>query len=434
METILIRKRAVNLSENRRKLKAKTTGADWFRDVGRATLPIFVIGLALLPYPVLAQENGQKTIGIGEADLFTSIRLSAFSSDNAFRVSENAVESSGFRIAPSATLAANRRGLKLTARYDGDFAGYTEGELDYNDHQIVGSVDAILGTRKRFSAYADLTSRHEELGTGLTRGSANVGDEQVRAVDVTVDANYIYGAPTARFNLGGGLFVKNVAFQNRSDITEGNDYSEVRPYGRFSYRLSKDTRALIEVGLSGFDFDNDLRDRSAVEVLAGLTFQGTGKTRGQLKLGVASNDYSVNEVEDSVVFVADIGLVFSPSTNSRIEVNFNREINNEEGIDFTAAGTQTIDDTALIRWNKKWSGFSRSVAYIELENQNRDCPLFGTQSSEFGIEFSVLPRRWIEIGAGISSRNVTADSCGDTVGNDLEYDLEELVAFVRIFP
>lgn len=395
---------------------------------------ILVFGTLVSPQFVSAQETGQRTGNIGEAAVYSSVRLGVLSTDNAFRASENTVESSGFRIAPTASVVADRRGLRFTAAYNGDFASFSEAELDYNDHQLTGSVGAILGARKQLSATTKLTFRHEELGTGLTRGTANNGDEQVEATDVSVDANYLYGAQTAKFNITGGLLLQNVAFQNRSDLTEGRDFTKIRPYGRLSYRLSQDTRALVELAVSDFGFGNESFDRSVIELLTGLSFQGSGKTLGQLKVGVASNNYSDSRVEDTTVFVADIGLNFSPSSASRIEVNFKRQINNEEGIDFSNGATQTINDAALLRWTKKWSGFSKSVAYVSFESQNRDCPTSGTQSAEGGLEISILPRRWIEIGAGISSRNVTADDCGDAVGNDLEYELNEILAFVRIFP
>ena len=434
METILISKR-VDRSNLRIGKMNKCTGDMGLNGaLSRARLLFLVIGSLMLTQHAFAQELGQQTIKVGEADIYTTIRFGVLSLDNAFKSETDTIDSSGFRIAPSATVVADRRGLKFTAGYSGEYASFDQAELDYYDHKLAASVDAILGTRKRFSASTNLSFRHEELGTDLTRGLVNAGDEQVQAVDFAADANYIYGAPSAKFNVTGGFFLQNVAFQNRSDLTEGRDYLEVKPYARVSYRLSSDTRALVELGLSNFDFDDDSRDRSVVELLAGLAFQGTGKTKGQLKVGVSSNNYRDSRLEDAAVLVANIGLTFSPSSITRVDVNFNREINNDEGIDFSNGTSQTIDDTALIRWSREWSGFARSVAYASFDNQDRDCPSSGTQTAEVGLELSVLPRRWIEIGAGVSSRSVTADDCGATLDSNLEYDLNEILAFVRIFP
>lgn len=402
--------------------------------IGKVRVLILASVLAISTSDLRAEEVGQQTGNIGDAQLYTSIRFGIVNSDNAFRSSNNLVNNSGFRVAPSATVVANRRGLKITAGYAGAFAEFKEGALNYNDHNLSSTVEAVLGSRKRFSASTSLTFRHEELGVGLTRGTAEAGDEQVEASDFIVDANYLYGASTAMLNLTGGLLFQNTAFQNRSDLTNGRDYSRINPYGRLSYRLSADTRALFEVGVGQYDFDNNLLDRSVVQALVGLSFQGTGKTLGQLKVGVAANDYSAAEVDDTVILIADVGLTFSPSSLSQIVFNFNRQINNEEGINISTGGAQTINDSALISWRKSWSGFSKSVAYLGYGNQSRDCPASGTQNLEVGLEFSVLPKRWLEVGAGITSRNVTADDCGEVNANDLEYDLNEFLAFVRIFP
>ena len=434
METILISKRVDKFnkgcSTTNRCASDKSSNAAF----SRVFLFFLACGSIVLSQYAFAQELGQQALKVGEADLYTTIRFDVLSSDNAFRSQTDAIDSTGFRIAPSATVVADRRGLKFTAGYNGEYARFEQVELDYNDHKVAGSVDAIIGTRKRFSGTTSLTLRHEELGTNRTRGRASVGDEQVQAVDFAADANYIYGAPKAKYNVTGGLSIQNVAFQNRSDLTEGGDYSEVKPYGRISYRLSSDSRALIELGFSNFDFDNDSLDRSVVELLTGLSFQGTGKINGQLKVGVSSNDYSDSRVEDTAVFVANAGLTYSLSTSSRIDVDFNREINNDEGIDFSNGTSQTINDSALIRWSRRWSGFAKSVAYASFDNRDRDCPSSGTETAEAGLELSVLPRRWIEIGAGVSSRRVTANNCGSTLDSNVEYDLNEILAFIRVFP
>ena len=434
MDSILISKRVCSTDKKIGKIQKGIAYRKSIRSHTRLCVITLALGCGIFQQNGIAQESGQQTGKIGEADVYTTVRFGFLTSDNAFRSEADEVDSSGFRIAPSVEVVAERRGLKFALGYSGDFAKFDKVELDYSDHRLVGSVDAILSTRKRFTASTNLMFRHEELGTGLTRGAVNVGDEQVEAADFIADANYIYGAPTAKFNVTGGMSLRSVSFQNRSDLTEGSDYLEIKPYGRVSYRLSSDTRALVELGLSSFDYDNDSLDRSAVDLLAGLSFQGTGKTSGQLKVGISSNSYSDSRVEDNSILVANIGLTFSPSSLSIIDVSFNREINNEEGIDFSNGTSQTIDDTALIRWRKKWSGFAKTVAYARFNNQDRKCPSFGTQTAEVGFELSVLPRRWIEVGAGLSSRSVTADDCGATLDSDLEYDLNELLAFVRIFP
>lgn len=434
METNLMLKSGCKTDGKVDKVELRTYDVDFRKGIARFCFLVVTGSTVLFSQPGMSQEVGQQIGSIGEANVYSTLRFDVLSSDNALRASDGKVRSNGFRISPSSTLVANRRGLNFTVGYNGDFASFTESELDYNDHRLAGTVDAILGVRRRFTASSTLTFRHEDLGTRLTRGSANVGDDQVRATDVVADANYTYGALAAKYNITGGLYFESVTFQSRSDVTAGRDFLEARPYGRVTYRLSADTRALTELRFINFDYDNDSFDRSVVELLAGFSFQGTGKTTGELKVGIASNDYSDSRVEDTSVFVADIGLSFAPSSNSRIDVNINRETNSEEGLDFSAGSSQTINDTALIRWSSKWSGFAKSVVYVSYEKQNRECPISGTQTSEIGVELSVLPRRWVELGAGISSRNVTADDCGNAASSDLEYDLNEMLVFVRILP
>ena len=381
---------------------------------------------------VLAQESGQVSVKVGEADLYPSVRLGYVSNSNVFRSSQAELEASGIRVAPSASLVATRRGLELKAGYEGAFASFSEDELNYNDHHIFGSADAVLGVRKRAAGSVNLQSKHEDLGTGFTEGNAVSGNEQVQILDFGANGSFTYGAPTARFNASAGLVVKSVAYQNRRDLTNGRDYFAVTPFGQLSYRLSSDTRALLELRLATLDFDNNSLDRFEVKVLSGFSFRGTGKSGGDVKVGVTQANYSDSIVQDRSVFTADIGVYFLPTALSRIDVGFVRQFNNEDLIDLTPNGTQTIDDTASLRWVNQWSGFVKSTASLEYLNQNRDCPSAASQRTKAGFEISVLPRKWVEVGAGFSSTSLSVDDCGIPSVPDSDYDLQEITFFTKI--
>jgi len=109
-----------------------------------------------------------------------------------------------------------------------------------------------------------------------------------------------------------------------------------------------------------------------------------------------------------------------------------REFNNEEGLDLATTGVQTINDIASLRWRKRWSGFVRTSAGIAYRNNIRECPSAGTQSIRADAELSILARRWIEFGAGISNLNHSADTCSGVDTSGLDFDVQQITAFVRL--
>jgi len=196
--------------------------------------------LSCVSFGVAAQDLNQSAIKVGEADFFPSIRLGGITRDNVFAASSDQTDATGFLIAPSAILKADRRGLDVTLGYEGEYASFSEDAVSYDDHNLFGAVEAVVSTRKRVSASAALKLDHQELGTGLSRGAVSIGSEQVERFIFDANAAYTYGAPTARFNVTAGLDLDSVTFQNRPDITDGRDHTEFTPYGRISYRLNRE--------------------------------------------------------------------------------------------------------------------------------------------------------------------------------------------------
>lgn len=374
----------------------------------------------------------QSSIKVGEADLLPSVRVDYFSLDNAFRSSENEVDATGVSVAPSAVLVANRKGLEIEAGYNGMFASYSEDELNFDDHTIYGTVAAVISKRKRLFGSASISLGHEPLGTNFTEGDAIPGSEQVENAKFDARLSYRYGAPTARINLTGGLGLNSLTYRNREDLTDGRDYFSVNPFANLSYRLSADTRALLELRVRNVTYDNSLLDRNEIELLTGLSFRGTGKTGGNALIGVSSSSYSDGGREDDSVLAVDIGLYYLPTTFSRIDLKARRAFNDQDGVNLQASSTQTVDDVASVRWRNQWSGFVSSTASLTLQTKNRDCPTASTQTLSAGVQVAVKPRRWIELGTGFSSTDRTADSCTGEDSSGLDYGFQRISVFLNI--
>ena len=71
----------------------------------------------------------------------------------------------------------------------------------------------------------------------------------------TSTPEYTFGATEARGNITLGLRLFDETYLNRSDVTDGQDLTIVSPFGRFSYRVSGDTRVFTELRFNDINID-----------------------------------------------------------------------------------------------------------------------------------------------------------------------------------
>lgn len=378
---------------------------------------------------VLAQERDQLHINVGEARVYPSVTLGYVNNDNVFR-DPLPVSTSGIVVTPQALFVADRRGLELRFGYEGDYGAFDESAINFDDHRVFGSADAIFGVRKRASIEAYIDKQHEALGAGLTRNTASIGDEPVEYVDSSIRGTYTYGAPTARFNVSGGLQLSNRAFQNRTDVSDGRGYTEFTPFAQFSYRLSSDTRALLQLRYGTFSFEDSVRDREEFQVLTGLAFRGTGKLGGELKFGIAQPDYANASIEDNAILTVDSTLTYKPSSLSTFDLRFVRQLDNGGSLNQLLNTSQIIDDLFVLSWKKEWSGFVSSNALISAALEDGGCPVDSSATIKAEIDIGLNVKRWMTFGIGMASTSYTESQCDSAIESVDEYDLVEMKAFV----
>lgn len=378
-----------------------------------------------------AQDRDQLYMNAGEAKFYPSVKLEFVSNDNVLRDSD-AVSTSGIVVSPNALFVADRRGLDVQFGYEGAYGAFDEDSINFADHRIFGSADAIFGVRKRGSLNVSILKGHESLGSGLTRNNASIGDEQVEYVDGAISGSFTYGAPTARFNVTGGLLLFSHSFQNRADVSDGRSYSEFAPFGQVSYRLSEDTRVLLQVRYRTLSFDDSTRDRNEFQTLTGLAFKGSGKLGGELKLGISQPDYADANVEDDSVFTVDTSLTYELSSLSIIKLRFGRELDNGGSLNQLTDTSQIIDDNISLSWKKNWSGFVSSNASITAVLVGGGCPVDRADTVKGAFDIRLKAKRWMTFGVGVASTSYSESLCDSTAVSDDDYDLVELTAFVRL--
>lgn len=421
-----------------------------------------LIGAILGSTPALAQQQAGRAFKLGEADVIPAVEIEFVSDSNAFLEADDPDEATGVIVSPEVEWRADRRLLTLRAGYSGEYGSFSEDSLGYDDHLLVFSVRSDFTARRRLGVEISFANDHEDLGTEKTRGRGQAFGSPVESNIFTVEANYTYGANTARGNVTAGLLVETVSFSDPEDgdgivndqgnlivddqnnviengdgdgLTDGDSFSLIRPYGLFTLRLSPDTRLLTELRFAQFDFDNDRRDRSEVTLLAGVQFSGSSKTGGSAKVGGTLATFAEEGIEDQTELVADVNLFFLPRTYSLLSLTFSRELDNLTDPD-NVDGVNEIQatrDRGRFSWRHDWTERFNTIARADVSNIDRDCRNDVLISSA-GLELNILPRRWIEFGISgrVEERAGSTNNCVNELEEPDRLDYEQEVVGVHV--
>jgi len=382
------------------------------------------IGLALaFTAPVVAAQQAPdgQSIKLGNSDFYPSVRLDYVQNSNAFLNETNPTSTTAFQIRPEAIWVAQRRLLKLQASYDGVYQAASEDAINFNDHTLKAGLTTELDKRKRIDAALSFKFGHQDLGTGLTRGTATVDSEQVEYVDTDLSASFTFGAKGAQGNVSAGINIENYSYSNRSDLTQGRDKSSVEPFGIFSYRLGGDTRGTIELR---YKTEDAAQDRNDLSLLAGLEFAATGKSGGSFAIGTTQSTYKAAGIDDKSNFVVEGALFWEPTKFSRLTFDVDRGLDGSAGDLIATDSSATITDTANLRWDYNWSDRLKHIASARLSAVSAECPSRGSRTTGVTLAVELDVRRWLSVGLQGGSENRVLDDCTTdiTIDPNLDYD------------
>ena len=399
-----------------------------------------LLPLALLLFGAAAaaqdDERADQSIALGDADIYPALRIDYLSNDNVRLAGPDEEKTAGsvVLVSPRVELVAQRRLLRLRARYEGRYAQGEEDPQDVSDHLLGLDVDAEIDKRRRLAAFAQYRRDHEPFGFNILRGRADEADEPVMFDEFRLGASFRYGVVDARGNVEGGLRVTSRSFTNLESITDGRDYVVVAPYGLFSYRLSGDTRALLELRYEDVTRDSGADDRDALSLFGGVEFAAGGRLRGSARLGATSTSYDLEAREEETIFAAETEIRYLIREYATLGLAFVRELDDtgtrrEDG----TLLRQTVADELTLSWEQSWSSRISHEAYVQRVGRDRACPEPITARLAAGLEIDYAVRRWLGFGVSLVAQRRDADLCEGVPAEDgtLEFDQRLVGVHVR---
>jgi hypothetical protein len=332
-------------------------------------------------------------VAIGELNLYPIVDISSSYNDN-FLYAENNEKSSWItRINPNFVLEGEQKNAKYQLSYglnQGIF--HSSSADDYLDHDLAAVVNFIGNSRNRVDLKAGYNKGHEARGQE-SGGSFSITPNPLEFDLKTLDAIYTYGGTKAKGRIKLQVNYTDKDFTNFESITESRDYSRTGAGSTFYYRISSKTSALFEVTGNKVDYDASNKDNTNTKVLTGLSWDTTGKTTGEVKVGWADKDFDDVSLEDTDGPTWDGEITWNPKSYSTVTVNVGQDFAESNG------GSAFIDtDNLGVNWDHFWSDkLESTVALNTIVEEYSDSPRKDT-TNNFTIGLNYDTKRWLNLG------------------------------------
>ncbi len=354
-----------------------------------------------------ASPNAVSTVQTGRADMGygigresgsrrgISLRLSAGIGydDNVFRTESNTSDDFFWSVRPAIYFNSGfgRHGFRLG--YEGVFVRHFEfSNEDYYDHRVLADADLDLTRKLNLNLNGELRWGHDPRGGIGTCLVCSTTPDTWRAY--RVGADLVFGRAISRAQIIPGIEFSGVRYTNNGQSNRDFDrqYYWLRGRWRFSPRLS----AIAEGGYAIIDHldPNNGLDRTETGLLAGIGWEATAKTSGEILIGTLIQDFDDPAQSSGTNFNWEARVHWAPKPYSKVTLFTSRRSQED-----AAGGVGNfLADTFGIGWRHAFT--ERLVMNADVDytlaryTTGREDEYLGFR---VGITHSLT--RWLEIGA-----------------------------------
>jgi hypothetical protein len=282
-----------------------------------------------------------------------SASTSVESNDNIY--SQNADKTSDVitRVAPTFAVAADMGRLYMNASYALEAGFYSDENDNYLDQMVAFDSEYEIDNRQTLLVDVSYNSAHDARGACTAEGSAaNAFNDPDEYSDAAIGIKYNVGSKTAPFNMNFSFNNNQKRYSNNEAITEKREFDKVQLGALLAYTVSSATNVLREYRRSDVTYisdDQDAQDREGQEnkLLAGASWDITGATTGEVKMGIASRSFNETSIDASTGLSWEASLIWDPISYSTI--TFSSSQNNNEA---TGEGNLIDSANSSVNWKK----------------------------------------------------------------------------------
>jgi hypothetical protein len=352
--------------------------------------------------------------------LLPSIKAEVENNSNIYlQDSDSEISSVITRLAPSATLEVDLGATLLGFSADFESGTYDHDTNDnYLDQTYSAKGEVDLGVKSSASFGVSLNQGHDDRGTGALEGDQATSVSEPNEYDeTTVDGSFIYGADGAMLKVEGFGSVYDKSYSNNENVTEDLEYDKTTFGAALSYKISGMTRAEFKISQAEIGFSSSEaaleRDGSEMRLLAGISWDITGKTTGSLLVGNSARSFDSEDLDSQSQFAWEIGASWSPRKHSTFTLSSN------QSSDETTGQGNYIDRVATtLSWNHRFSSYwGVDAAYNRTSDtyvSAGDSEYSDREDTTSGISALVTysPSRILDVEGGLTKKSRASNAPG----------------------
>jgi len=303
--------------------------------------------------------------------LLPAVDLTISDDDNIYlQPSEGEVSSTITRLKPALGLNVDLGATVIDAAIQGEVGQYSKYDNDdYTDAKYTAGVRSALNDRNAVTASIALNQGHDARGAGTLEGSDALNTDKPDQYDeTTYGANYIYGANSSMLNATVGVEMYSKEYQNNLDVTSDRDHEKTKLTARLDVNVSSATKAIVELRNTDVSYENDsaiAADGSILTALVGGSWDITGKTTGEVKLGMTDRSFDDSAKDSDSRFSWEANVTYSPKSYSVITLTA-AQMNNETSS--ALAGTYIASEYTAVNWTHEFSPFVSLMVDVSLSS------------------------------------------------------------------
>jgi hypothetical protein len=259
---------------------------------------LLVSGLVMCSVANAADESTAPSFRMGDVAVFPGLGLVVKNDSNVYR-QKSATASVITVLSPSVMFKADKEALTTSLAYLIDIASYSKDAADnYTDQKVLGQVDYELSSRSSLQFTPTYMIGHDDRGS---LPGAGLGANPNKWTTLGVGGLWTYGAEEARMRTVLELGYNDRNYDNNRTVTATNpvattgyDKTLTSVGGTAYFRMMPKTSLVLHAKNTDINYkaSASLLDGTEQRLMAGLKWEASAQTTGEVKVGQVQKSYS----------------------------------------------------------------------------------------------------------------------------------------------
>jgi hypothetical protein len=296
---------------------------------------------------------------------------------------------------------------------------FDSSEDNYENFQLAAETFGQLTRRMSVKLLGEYLFGHDPRGS--TDREAGSSPDTWHTISVRGGLSYGRRLARGRIEAEAGLTTRRYDDYVYAEKLDDKDVFDLK--STFFYKIGPRTQLLLSAGYANTDYKSDLsaQDNTGYHFGTGVTWQATGKTSGEVRVGYSQREYDDVSRDSFSGITWDAAVRWSPLNRSIIDLSVGRQTSETTGI----IGDYVLTNAYGVAWTHAWTPRIASKASVDFIERDYANSALSDDITSYTLGLSYQFRRWLAFGGGVSSsQRDSTDSSRDYKRNTYSLTLD----------